>query len=721
MNAGRALRDARYAAAVAWRRPALAGLAVLTALVCLAITALARIDFAARTSALHMMIADAPPTAGVIHADADWMTFLESQGVELSAATGASERIRQALAEAGLPVPAAPPSNGAASDGASSIAAPAGAATEPWTTLQLPEQPIEAPPGAAKVAAVPARMRLVYRDTYADHSRLVAGRRPTTARQRADAVLETDLSVATAKRLGLGLGSTLTVLSPGQGGTVRLVVVGLVTARDPGSAFWASDGTLAGPQLEADASGDQYWATAALIGPAQAQALTTPPPGSHYLSGITGYRLSFDFPLDLSGLDADGAGSLADRLDALPAVESRLDFDPAGSIPVVFDAELTPILRAFAAAQQTATLEQAMPLCGLALIAAIAGALLAFAAVDRRRGEAAVLRARGAATRHLVLAALGESGVTVLPAAAAAFAAGFAVPGKCPSWAYTAAVAAGLCATLSPVLCTALIHRPHRSARPQLNPRGSARFARHRRLIVHGALAAACAAGLSLVGGQGLTPDGGSLDPYAAAAPVLAATLGALVTVNALPPVLRALRRRALRQRGIVALLGVARAAQEPGLGQAATFVLTTAACTADLAVALSRLGGHADPTSVQRTLAGPLELVAVSAIVAAAVAAALAVRLGAAARRDSDARLATMGLTTGQARAVAAAENVPPALAGALTGALVTAPLLRLVAPALGVGAIPASPWSLALPALAVALPAAAASAVGTWRRGAR
>jgi hypothetical protein len=365
------------------------------------------------------------------------------------------------------------------------------------------------------------------------------------------------------------------------------------------------------------------------------------------------------------------------------------------------------------------TLEQAMPLCGLGLIAAIAGALLAYAAVDRRRAEAAVLRARGAGTRYLAGKALGDGLLTALPAGIAGFFIGMAVPGLNQPWLYPLVIAATVAATLGPALVTLLIHRPRRAPRVHTPARRSARIAKQRRLIAQAALAAACIAGIDLIHSQGLTPDG-TVDAYAAAAPILAAALAALVTVNALPLVLRAARRRALPRRGVVALLGVARAAYEPGTGQAATFVLTTAACTADLAVALADQARHAAPGPLADATTTTLETLAALAIVAACAVAALAVRLGAASRRAADERLATMGLTLGQARAIAAAENVPPALAGALTGALVTIPLLRIVGPALGVAAIPASAGSLVLPALAVAVPAAAAGVAGGWRRGA-
>jgi len=698
MSALERIHDARQFTRTAWRRSALVGLALLAALVCLATTAAARTDFATRTRALHTMIDAAPPDTPMVTGEADWLAYTQSLGLAPSSITDSGARIRELLATV-LPL--------------------AGSANASWSSLEVPERPVLAPPSAENAGGIGARMRLVYRDTYATEGRLLTGRWPTSAMQNANSPLEADLSAATATRLGVQVGSLLSVQTSDLRGTTVLRIVGLVAAHDPGTAFWASDPVLLTPQVESNASGDQYWAADALIGSAQAGALTSATASDGTLPAGD-FRLSWGFPLDLSGLDADGAAPLADQLDGLTGIEDELAYNPTGAIPVSLSSQLTPILRSFAAALRVTDLEQSMPLYGLALIAAIAGALLTYAAVDRSRAETDVLRARGAATWYLVLQALAEGCVTALPAAAVAFALGTAIPGLTPPWLHPVVAVTALFATLAPALCTALVYRPRRAGRTQSAPHRPTRFARHRRLIVQGALAAACLAGIDLIHSQGLAP-GGSVDPYAAAAPVLAAALAALVTVNLLPLALRALRRRALPRRGIVGLLGVARAAHEPGTAQAAIFVLTTAACTADLSVALARLAGRAQASGPLGTAAtATLDALAVIAVVAACAVAALAVRLGTASRRGADRRLATMGLTTGQSRAIAAVENAPPALAGALAGALVTVPLLRIVGPALGVAAVPASAGALVLPALAVALPAAAAGVAGSWKRGA-
>jgi putative ABC transport system permease protein len=695
------VRETRQFTAAAWRRPAVAGLAMLAAVLSFSATAAARTDLSVRTKALHTLVNSAPPTTAMVDAQTDLEAFGQAQnGARPPSFTYARARISNELA------PTLPLTTPDAS----------------WSQFLVTDRTVKTPASAAAAGGQGAQMRLVYRDTYTSEGYLLAGRWPTDSLQAPDSPLEAVLSSATAKRLGLQVGSAFGIQADkGQANPTRLVVVGIVAPQNGNAPFWTSDPRQLAPDLVTDRLGDTHWGTEALIGAGQVETLEKAfRPDNGEPTDPGGFQLSWSFPLDLSHLDADQAAPLADRLDAMAGIEDTLTYDLASPIPVSLSTPLTPVLRSFADTLSKTDLEQSMPAYGLAMIAAIAGALLAYAAVDRRRAQIDMMRARGAATWYLTLEALADGFVTALPASAGAFALGFTVPGIAPPWIYRVAIIVTAWSTLGPALITAVKYRPRRIVRSQsVVLRRPARFARQRRFIVQGALAIGCLAGIDLIRSQGLAPNG-TVNPYAAAAPVLAAGLAALVTINVLPLALRGVRRQALPRRGIVALLGVARAAYEPGTGQAATFVLTTASCTADLAVALASLARHQASGPLADAAAANLNALAALAVVAACAVAAIAVRLGAAGRRAADRRLATMGMTAGQARAIAAIENVPPALVGALTGALVTVPLLRIVGPALGVATIPASAATLVLPALAVALPAAAASLAGSRRRGA-
>src|SRR6185437_7383583 len=254
-----ALRGARQFTATAWRRSAVAALALLAGLVCFATTAAARADFATHTRALHATIDAAPPTTAMVTAVSDWGAFTQSLGAKVSEIENAGARIRGQLAAT---LPLAEPSSAS------------------WSELQVPQRAVLAPPSAHQAGGIGARMRLVYRDTYQTHSRLLSGHWPTDD-QDPKAPLEADLSSATAARLGLHIGSLTTIQAPDETGTTTLRIVGL--------------------------DANQFWATDALIGPAQATALITPSTAAADAGNASApgdFRVSWNFPLDLSGLNA---------------------------------------------------------------------------------------------------------------------------------------------------------------------------------------------------------------------------------------------------------------------------------------------------------------------------------------------------------------------------------------------------------------------------------
>lgn len=697
----------------AWRRPAAAALAGVAAFGCFAITAGGRAQLAARTQALHTEIADAPPTESTVTATADWPTFATRSQATIAAISRATARVHDALA-ADLPLVSAPAAS--------------------WAAFETPERSMTSWPSAASPGAIPVRLRLVYRDDYALHTRLLSGRRPgaqtpdpDTQAQSTDASaptsatpIEADLTAATAARLGARIGSLLTLESADGRGLTAVRVVGLVAPTGPTSAFWGSDAALATPQLENPQS-SPYWGAAALIGPAQVDALLSD-------QSAADFRLWWGFTLATDRVDADGAAALADRLDSMTGVADTLDYGADLSVPVSFYSPLTPRLRAFTREQRTASLETAMPETSLALIAAFAAALLAYAVTDRRRAEAWLQRARGAPVRFVVFESLRDGCLTALPASALGALAGFAVPGLTPADVFQPLLAVALAATSAPALCALALHRPRRVkagiAPPSARSRGRTVFGR--RAIAQGAVAVACLAGIDLARTQGIGSSGG-VNRYAAAAPVLMSALAALVVVNALPSALRTLRRRAAARPGIVGLFGVARAARRPAGAQAAAFVLSIAACTADLSMVLARAPHSARPDPLMSATQAALNLLAVATVAAGCAVAGLAGWVGAPQRSADSLRLAAMGLSTRQAAGIALVESAPLVLVSTLIGAFATLPLLWAVRPALGpalpagVSAIAPAALAIALPAVAlVALPPAVAGSIGRGAAGA-
>jgi len=676
-----ASRIVAWYAANAWRRPAAAALAALAGLGCFAITAGMRMDLASRTRALHSEIAAASSTESTVTATTDWSGYSTQSQPTVASFTASTAQVHAVLA-AHFPLSAAPSSM--------------------WTAFETPETPMASWPAAAAPHAVPARMRLIYRDSYALHSRLLAGRRPSapppgTAEPTPDTPLEADLTTATAARLGAQIGSVLTLLAPDGSGLVSVRVVGLVTPTDPAAAFWASDAALGAPQLEHLNAGSPYWAVSALIGPAQADALL-----ADHAAAL--FQLWWGFTVATDRVDADHAAALGDRLTTMSGIESALAYDQPDGVPVTLYSPLAPLLHAFAKEQHTAALELAMPETSIGLIAAITAILLALAATEARRAEARVQRARGAPVHFLVLESLSDGFVVSLPAAGAGALLGFVLPGLTPSSVYGHIVGAALVTACAPALCTLFMHWP-RKMNAAMTTRRRTRGTRSRRVVAQCTVAVACAAGLDLARTQGID-EGGAINPYAAAAPVLMAALAALAIVNALPAALRRTHRWAARGSGIVGLLGVARAARRPIGAQIAALVLTTSGCTADLAVQLARAphAGRFDPLGSATTTA--LDVLAIAAVVSGCVAALFATRVVEAGRAADAARLSAMGLSARQATEIALVESTPLVLVSALIGAVATVPLLWTVRPALGL-AVPADAGALTAAALAVAVPA--------------
>ncbi|WP_052682326.1 hypothetical protein, partial [Saccharothrix sp. ST-888] len=399
------------------------------------------------------------------------------------------------------------------------------------------------------------KLALTYLNDAASHARLVAGRWPSAAVTYPR--YEVALSESTAATLGVRAGSTLNAGFLGAETTdgVQAEVVGLFSPDQPDSAFWASTPCLTAACLDSvrrDGSAVPFWWSGALVGRGGLAGLS-----SWGGSGADFYRL----PFDLVALHAD-------RLPAVRGAVASLIAGPANNRvaealgPHDFQVTSTlPQLLAEAAHRQAAVAP--LTAVGPAGAAGVAGAVLCLAAAlaaERRAGELRLLRARGGSRTGVLRRLLGETAVTVLPAALAGTLLALLV---LPTGRWGASVLAALAVAL-----VALLGFPLRALVLSAGPRpGGGR----RRLVVELAVAAATAGALVAVRRRGVAPGGDGVDLLLVGAPLLLALTAALVLARLHPVLIGWVARRAGRGPGLVGFLGLARAARGDGRRQRPT------------------------------------------------------------------------------------------------------------------------------------------------------
>ncbi len=399
-------RIARWlAAATGTGVAATIALGLLAAVVVFAAVAGPRESLGARTRALQQMFAATPAAGRSVQAAADWQqaashaVLYGDVGPIRALSGGEISQVRRQLAGAlaAVPLPLSPPSS-------------------EWASLSTAFNPVSGEARSAQASAgVPPQMELILRDSLARHSRLVSGREPgqvrLAGRARA-AAFGVTVTAATAARFGLRPGSRLRLGLPSR--PVTLVVTGIIRPARPAEAFWTLDPDAAAPSLNRPLrDGAPYWLGAAFVAPGELAGLQT-------VFGSQDMSLVWDYPLALGGVNADQAPDLAARLNRAAAQAG------AGSPGTLLNAVGPAItsglvggLTAFAATQAAVQAVLWLLFTSLTVIGVVVVWLAAVLLVERRRGEFAQLRARGASLRQLAALMLRGSVLVVLPAAAA--------------------------------------------------------------------------------------------------------------------------------------------------------------------------------------------------------------------------------------------------------------------------------------------------------------
>jgi len=554
----------RLAAVRAWWGTAVASHVALAVLV-LGCTFLAlagpRVALGIRTDALRRTLSGAPALTTAVAANAGWTSFTSTlagtSGVSSILTPGRLGEVTGQLARdlGGDGLPLSPPA-------------------ARWASLTTKLSQVSGLPGPPGAAAAP-QLELVYRDPLERHASLAAGRYPAAAGEPGGR-LGVVVTEQTATRMGLRVGSRFAVASGT--GSIRLAVTGILRERDPGSAFWTADQTVAQPALATPPRMPSFWAAGAFIGSGQVAAVQA-------ADGTLGIQLQWEFPLALGGLRADQAqalyGQLGQASAQVPALTGSLRGAGTG---VAVSNSLAPTLAAFLAAAAQVGSVLSLLFTGLAATAAVVILLAGWMLVQRRDGDFALLRARGATGAQLSAVMLRGTTLACVPAAllggGLAVAATPADPAVAAWWLGGLIVAAGL---LGPPAAVAWRYRPARRVA------AGRRRLRARRLVAEGALTAAAIGGIVLLHEPGAAPAGApgaaGGGVYPDLAPVLVAVPAVLLVMRLYPLAVRGLLRLSARRAGVTGFLALARAARAPAGTALPLFALV-------LALALAAFSG---------------------------------------------------------------------------------------------------------------------------------
>jgi putative ABC transport system permease protein len=418
-----------------------------------------------------------------------------------------------------------------------------------WSVLTTGYSEVTAGGRGAYDGFTPPQLEFVYQDALGRYARRVAGRLPDAGhRGRGGVLLQVAVTTATARRFALTVGSRLRA-NP----DLTLVVTGIIRPVAIGSAFWATDSVAAAPTHAVPQHGLPYWQGAVFVGPAEVRLVEAS-------TDVSSIELSWGFPLALGALTGDQAGVLAGQLAGGLGNLGQLSVNPPLQVPL--SAGVAGFLGDFS--QQRAAIAGVLDLLlvSLAAIGIVVVLLSTLMLAERRRAEFALLHARGAARRQLGVLALRSAALAAVPAALAGAAAAVAVtPGGASSLAWLLAVLTLAAALAGLPLFTVVSQRsPGRAGQRPRDRRALRRRAAARRLVAEVALVAVAAGGLVVARRPGLS--GAGPDLLTSAAPVLVAVPAAIVAMRCYPLLARWLLRAAGPRRGVVAYVGLARAAR---------------------------------------------------------------------------------------------------------------------------------------------------------------
>jgi len=526
-----------------------------------------------RTQALHQTLAGLPNTTKIVQVTTTLAQF-----------TGALQ-----AGQEGQPGPVLGESELAqsTSDIARGLAAtPLPLAGGDWAGLGI--NPLRVMAGAARsaYAQAPPKMVVVYREPFTRYAQLVAG--SYSSGQAPAGTVAVAATVPTAARFGLHPGSRLTLTT--KSGPATLFVTAIVRVRDGGSTFWQQDTTIVRPSLEQlTPISPAYWIGGVIADPGQLTALQK-------VFGGIGLAMQWEFPLDVSHLNADQAQGLYQALNRATATTPTLTTLAPAASELTVTSPLVLDLALFLGTQAAVQTVLLLLFVSLIVVGAAVILLAARMVVARREGELTMLRARGGSLWQVAGLMLRGALVAAGPGALVGVALAIAVvPGGDPStstagWPLAAIVIAA--ALAGPPLIAVWRHRrPAPASNPARITSAETRRAagparRWRRPVIEVTAVAASVAGLIVLRNQGV-PAGGQragTDLYLTITPVLVAIPVVVIMLRLYPLVIRGLLALSARGAGATGFVALSRAARSSLTGALPAFALVLALSLATFA-----------------------------------------------------------------------------------------------------------------------------------------
>jgi putative ABC transport system permease protein len=506
-----------------------------------------------RSQALHQALAALPSTARALQVSTNSSEFQWSMGADGFAATAGE--MGRGFAALGIPLAAGQWD---------------GVASEPYAVSGA---------GPRALAGRPPKLEVLWRDTLPGNARLTAG--SYAAATVPPGMVGVAATTATAARFGLHPGSRLSLTFPD--GSVGLFVTAILAERAPDSTFWLQDPAAAAPALQQSTAGSPpYWLGGVLADPDQLDPM-------QFAFSLPGLELEWEYPLDVTGVDAGAAPGLADSLtQAVTATPALTGAFAPNAVDLTVAAPLTSDLSLFFGTEAQIQTVLLLLFVSLTVTGATVILLAAGMTVTRRSSELTLLRSRGGSVRQVAAVMARTAAIAVVPPAL--IGAGLAiavVPGHAaPEAGWELAGLAVAAAAAGPPLVAAWHYRRHAAASNPARITGTETRrppTAWRRPVAEVTACAVVAGALIVMHDQG-GPAAGSIDPYLIATPVLVAVAVVLIMLRLYPLILRGLLWLSGRQAGVGGFVAMARAARSPLAAALPAFALVLALSLASFA-----------------------------------------------------------------------------------------------------------------------------------------